>query len=198
MTATETPVPAVEPVLPRPSRPRPRRTARWTALAVGAVVAVFVAVLATRPPAIDVIADSPLLGLPAPPLQGPGLNGGTLDLVDLRGRYVVVNFFATWCVPCLKEHPELVKFADRHATDDAQVMAVIYDDDIDGVREFFKKEGGDWPVVDDSGAKVDWGVRAVPESFLVDPNGVVLTRLVGGVTADGLDDLLTRAKAAVR
>ena len=196
MTAIDHPTP--HPTELGGPRPKPRRTARWTALAVGLAVAVFVAVLATRPQASDVIADSPLLGLPAPPLEGPGLNGGTLRLSDLAGRYVVVNFFATWCVPCLKEHPELVKFADRHAADDAQVMAVIYDDDIDGVRDFFEREGGDWPVVDDSGAKVDWGVRAVPESFLVDPNGVVLTRLVGGVTATGLDDLLARAKSAAR
>lgn len=118
-----------------------------------------------------------------------------MKLSDLRGRYVVVNFFATWCIPCVREHPELIRFADRHPVEQAQVLMVIYDDQPAAVRQFFAKRGGDWPVLDDPGAKVDFGVRGVPESFLVDPDGFVLTRLVGGVTADGLDRLLSQAEA---
>lgn len=184
------------PPAPAPAPPRRRRSARWTALAVGLVVALLVGLLATRKPASDVVADSPILGLAAPPVEGPGLVGETVRLGDLRGRYVLVNFFATWCVPCLKEHPELVRFSDRHPAEDVQVLAVVYDDDLSEVRSFFKERGGAWPVVDDSGAKVRFGVRGVPESFLVSPEGVVLSRLVGGVTAEGLDRLLARAKAA--
>ncbi|MFP5377643.1 MAG: TlpA family protein disulfide reductase [Acidimicrobiia bacterium] len=176
--------------------PRPRHTARWVALAVGAVVAVLVVVLATRPPASDVVAPSPLVGRPAPEVEGPGLDGATVRLSGLRGRWVVVNFFATWCVPCLQEHPELVRFSDRHPPERVRVLAVVYDDQPEDVARFFRERGGDWPVVDDVGAKVDFGVRGVPESFLVDPDGVVRTRLVGGVTADGLDALLRQAGVA--
>ncbi|MGH9164375.1 MAG: TlpA family protein disulfide reductase [Acidimicrobiales bacterium] len=191
-------VPAVAIDPPSPAGPTRRRSghpARWAALGVGLVVAVLVALLATRPQAADVVADSPIVGQLAPPVEGPGLDGATVRLADLRGRYVVVNFFATWCGPCLKEHPELVRFADRHAPEDAQVLAVVYDDDRAEVRSFFAERGGDWPVVDDPAAKVGFGVRGVPESFLVDPDGVVLTRIVGGVTATGLDRLLAQAKA---
>lgn len=180
-----------------PVRRRPR-TARWVALAVGIVVALLVVMLATRPPASDVIAPSPVVGQPAPEIEGPDLDGTAMKLSDLRGRYVVVNFFATWCIPCIREHPELIRFAERHPAEQVQVLMVIYDDQPADVRDFFAERGGDWPVLDDVGAKVDFGVRGVPESFLVDPDGVVLTRLVGGVTAEGLDRLLAQAQGRER
>lgn len=99
-------------------------------------------------------------------------------------------------MPCLEEHPELVRFSQRHPAEEAQVLAVVYDDQPDEVARFFRERGGDWPVVDDPGAKVDVGVRGVPESFVVDPDGVVRTRLVGGVTAEGLDAVLRQLRGA--
>jgi cytochrome c biogenesis protein CcmG/thiol:disulfide interchange protein DsbE len=176
----------------------PRR--RGFVLATAAVVAVLtvalVAVLATRDPAQDRAAESPLVGHVAPPLAGetiaPEATAGTrFDLDRLRGQWVVVNFFATWCVPCRVEHPELIEFSERHAaTGDASVVSVVFDDEADDVAGFFAEEGGDWPVVDGEGVILDWAVAAVPESFLVSPDGVVAAKITGGVTADGIDDLL--------
>jgi len=165
---------------------------------VGVVMALFVAVLATRRPALDKQADSPLLGKAAPPLAGTAIDGRPVDLQRLRGRFVVVNFLASWCVPCREEHPQLVSFVQRHrGADDAEVLGVIFDDTPANVRRFFAELGGDWPVLADPGGRValDYGVRGPPESFLIDPRGYVLTKIIGQVTADGLDRLVTTARA---
>ena len=174
------------------------RVALWAALSIGLVMALFVAVLATRDSAQDKLAASPLLGKPAPELAGTSIDGRDVRLSALGGHWVLVNFFATWCTPCLREHPELVTFTQRHrARGDASVVAVIWDDDADAVRRFFERQGGDWPVIPDNGGRValDFGVRGPPESFLIDPRGFVVSHIVGEVTADGLDQLLRRAEA---
>jgi cytochrome c biogenesis protein CcmG/thiol:disulfide interchange protein DsbE len=174
-----------------------RRTVLWIALGVGVVGALLVAVLATREPAEARFSDSPLLGKAAPAATGRALDGTTVRLADLRGQYVVLNFFATWCVPCQREHPELSRFQNRHVqTGDATVLAVIFDDDVPSVRDFFEREGGDWPVLDDPGGKIalDFGVRGPPESYLIDPNGFVISKIVGEVRADALESLVARAK----
>ena len=175
-----------------------RHTARWAAVTVGVVMLLLIAVLATRKSAADKQAESPLLGKPAPSLTGSGLDGSQVSLASMHGKWVVLNFMASWCVPCREEHPELVKFTQRHgAAGDAQVVGVVFDDTAGNVRGFFKRLGGDWPVLDDPGGHLalEYGVRGPPESFLVDPNGFAVSKIVGQVTADGLDKLLVRAKA---
>jgi cytochrome c biogenesis protein CcmG/thiol:disulfide interchange protein DsbE len=174
-----------------------------TALVASAVVAVLmvllVAVLATRSPSTERVTQSPLIGRLAPSIEGTTLDGDTFQLASLRGRWVVVNFFATWCIPCLEEHPELVKFQESHqVTGDASVVSILFDDDADKARAVFEERGGDWPVVvDDEGAVgVAYGVARVPESFLVGPDGTVVQRLVGGITAAQLDDILAQYAAA--
>jgi cytochrome c biogenesis protein CcmG/thiol:disulfide interchange protein DsbE len=163
------------------------------------VLALFVVVLATREPATNRTVDSPLLGKAAPALAGNSmLDGERFDLRDEEGRWVLVNFFATWCEPCRKEHPELVRFAQDHqVADDARVVSVVFEDQADDVERWFRDNGGDWPVVDspDGSIVVDWSVSGVPESYLVDPSGGVRAKIVGGVDADKLDDLLRRAQA---
>ena len=171
----------------------------WVALVVGVVLAGFVWLLATGDSAGSRVADSPLLGKPAPALVGDTLDGSSFDLEDRRGRWVVVNFFATWCVPCVREHPELVRFSNRHLeAGDAEVVSVQYDrNDETDLREFFERNGGDWPVVGDPDGRIslDYGVTGIPESFLVDPSGFVVSKIVGGVSADQLDELLAAAEA---
>jgi len=180
-------------------RVRSGRTALIVSGVVAVVVGVLVAVLATGDPATERRTESPLLGRLAPAVQGTTLDGEAYELVDLRGRWVLVNFFATWCTPCVVEHPELVAFAAEHAAiGDAAVVSVLYDDEPDAAREFFQERGGDWPVVIDADGSigVSYGVARVPESFLVAPDGTVVQRVVGGVTRAQLDDSLARYDAA--
>lgn len=176
----------------------PRRGVVITTAVVAVVLVAFIVVLATRDPATDRQAESPLIGNVAPPLTGETITdaGGTSYDLDLqRGQWVVVNFFATWCTPCITEHPELVDFAERHADlGDASVVSVVFDDRASNVTDFFEENGGDWPVVDGGEVILNWAVAQVPESFLVNPDGVVVARITGGVTVDGLDDLLGQAQ----
>jgi cytochrome c biogenesis protein CcmG/thiol:disulfide interchange protein DsbE len=175
-----------------------RRTALLAALGLGTVAALFVAVLATRAPAVDKQSQSPLLGKPVPEISGRDLNGQPVRLSGLQGRWVLVNFFASWCVPCHQEHPELERFLARHsAAGDATVLGVIVDDTAANARSFFAANGGSWPVVDDPDGQValDFGVRGPPESFLVAPDGTVMAKFIGPVTAEGLDRLITSARS---
>lgn len=175
-----------------------RRIAPWIAGGVALVLAAVVIIAATSKPAEQRIADSPLLGHAAPAAAGTIVSGPSQSLADLHGKFVLVNFFATWCVPCRKEHPELVRFAARHAAKaDADVLQVVYGDRTSTVKSFLKTNGGDWTVLDDPKGAIalDWGVRGLPESYLVDPDGVVLAKITGGATADGLENLLKRAEA---
>ncbi len=182
----------------RPPEPRGRsgKVVRWSAVAVALSVLGLVALLATREPAVTRVADSPLVGRTAPEISGQSVDGRAVRLSAMRGRYVVLNFFATWCVPCQREHPELREFADE-AEGKAQVVAVIFDDDPARVRRFFEERGGDWPVLDDPQGKValDYGVRGPPESFLIAPDGVVVSRIVGEVTTEGLTSLVASVEA---
>ena len=171
------------------------RTALVTALVVGVLAALMVGVMATRDPNTEKVTKSPLIGRLAPSIQGTTLSGDAFELADERGRWVVVNFFATWCTPCLEEHPQLVAFDEAHAkTGDASVVSVLFDDQPEKARAVFAQRGGSWPVViDDEGAVgVSYGVARVPESFLVAPDGTVVRRLVGGVTAAELNSILAQ------
>jgi cytochrome c biogenesis protein CcmG/thiol:disulfide interchange protein DsbE len=192
----------VSPVTEAPARPagapgpgRPRRRSRPTlvaAVVVGTVVALLVLVLATREPSAERISSTDLIGEPAPAVNGEVVLGEPFDL-GTTDRWVVVNFFATWCVPCIEEHPELKAFEEAHAeTGDARVISVVYDDKPGDVEAFFERNGGDWTVLDsdDGRTALDWGVAKVPESYLVSPTGIIVDRFVGGVTRTGLDQVI--------
>jgi cytochrome c biogenesis protein CcmG/thiol:disulfide interchange protein DsbE len=162
------------------------------AVVLGAVMLLLIVLLATSDPASDRQVDSPLLGRPAPRIIGTTIQDRDFDSSAYDGRWLVVNFFATWCVPCVEEHPELVAFQEAQAeSGQANVISVVFDDDRASVERFFARRGGDWPVVVAEPETIgEWGVSGVPESFVVDPSGTVRYKLIGGVTAQGLSELV--------
>lgn len=175
------------------------RTAMYVAVPVLVVMLGFIFVLATSDPGTDRRASSPLIGRPAPAIAGETISGDSYELSAGDGRWTLVNFFATWCTPCIQEHPELVDFAERRgAAGDARVVSVVFDDRVQDVRDFFVSNGGNWPVVADPEGRiaVAYGVARVPESYLVAPDGTVVAKITGGVTASGLDRLLSDAEQA--
>ena len=169
---------------------------RVTAAVVGVVVLILVGVLATRDSGDDRI-NTYLFGEAAPQIKAQTFEGELWDLDDQRGRWVVVNFFSTTCIPCIQEHPHLVNFAENHKqNDDVRIVTISFSDTEAAVEEFFRLNGGDWPVLTSETERVavDWGVVAVPESYLVSPAGFVAAKVVGGVTQDYLEDLLQEAR----
>jgi cytochrome c biogenesis protein CcmG/thiol:disulfide interchange protein DsbE len=172
--------------------PRRSRTVMFTAIGVGIVMLLLVVLLLTRKNAEERSTDSPLIGKTAPALNGKALNGEPFD-IGTTDRWLVVNFFATWCVPCVEEHPQLRKLAaDGEQSGKVEVISVVYGDKAASVRKFFEEKGGDWTVLDSDQGRtaLDWGVAKVPESFLVSPTGVVVERFQGGVVASDVERII--------
>ena len=170
------------------TRIKVRHFAPYVAIAVAVVLALFVVLLATSDDEQN--NSSPLIDKAAPAIAGTGFRGDSFDIDAQRGKWVVVNFFSTTCVPCIQEHPELVKFSEER--DDASVVSVTFEDKPDAVQSFFEQHGGEWPVLlENTGSiAVAYGVVAVPESYLVDPFGIVRAKMIGGVEADELGELI--------
>ena len=183
--------------------PRPlRRIRRWLWIAVA--VAVPVGVAANRFAQVTesgvVIAASSLIGRPAPPLAGTDVMSGRRFRLA-TGRWTVVTFFATWCVPCRKEQPELVRFVATHTkSGDVGLLSVIYQDDAGAVKAFERTHGGTWPAAADPGGVIAsaYEVNAVPQSFVIASSGVVVASVLGGVKAVRLDLIITSHPAKVR
>lgn len=161
---------------------------RLVSAVIGVILLVFIAVLATRENGSGEASSSPLIGELVPAVSGESINGTDFDIDDFSDRWVLVNFFASWCVPCEREHPQLAEWQVRH-TENGIVFSIPFGDTEDDVRDFFEKHGGDWPVLMDRDAAwaVAFGVMRPPESFLVGPGGIVVAKWQGQITADEVD-----------
>jgi cytochrome c biogenesis protein CcmG, thiol:disulfide interchange protein DsbE len=180
---------------------RRSRVAPFVAIAVALVAVGLFAVLAGADPAQDETASTRLLNRPAPEAIAAYADGSTFDLARRKGSWVVLNFFQSTCVPCIQEHPELVEFADQQRTlggDGAELYSVVVDDDVQSVEAFFAERGGDWPVVydDDGRFAVAFGVAKVPETWIVDPDGIVRLRVISQVSAEFLGTTLQQLREA--
>ncbi len=199
---TQPPVTQPGATLERPAPPARRRRirhpARWLAGLVLLALVVVAIVVATRPTVEATQISSPLVGRPAPPLAGTDLAGQPVRLADLRGRYVYVNFFASWCPPCQQEEPDLVafQFRQQRAPGGAAVLSVVFNDSEAAARRFVRQWGQVWPAVADRDGSIAnaFGVSSPPMTFLVNPRGTVVGAYAGPATADQLQAMLAAAR----
>jgi peroxiredoxin len=193
-----TDAPAVDPTGGPPLAGPRRRRGRlvlWSALAVLVVFAVLLAFLATVG---STKANSRLLGKPAPALNGRQLaDGRPITLADFSGRWVLVNFAASWCIPCQEEMPALQQFSRSAARYHATVLTVTYDaSDTSGLRSMLANDHATWPAVADAAADVTWGVHGgIPQSYLVSPQGLIVAYFPSDVSATMVDSTITSLSA---
>ena len=124
------------------------------------------------------------------------LDGKLHKASDHRGKWLVINFWATWCAPCLKEMPELQRFSEQHR-DTAQVWGVSFEDtDRDSIVEYVERLGITFPILGyGQDPLTGYGeVRVLPTTFLVDPEGLFQHRFEGPITAQDIVREIERAR----
>lgn len=138
---------------------------------------------------------SPLVGKPLPAFEATTLEGESFSSEALAGRPALINVWASWCDPCVDEHPLLLATARAYAGE-LSMVGIVYQDSPDGARAFLARYGdGGWPdLLDPSGRiAVDLGVTGPPETFFVDGTGIVRYRHVGPLN----DQVLAEQLAAI-
>ena len=161
--------------------------ARWLALAALVVAALGVAELASG--GGNDGADRAAPPLPAKALRPPGT-----DLAALRGKPALVDFFASWCDPCVAEAAELRKLS-ASLDGRADIVAVDWDDSGARARAFVRRHGWTFPVLADTSGKAgeSYGLVGLPTSFVLDPQGRIVATLQGPQTAARLRQALLEA-----
>lgn len=141
----------------------------------------------TSRPADPNAQGSPLQGRPAPDFALERLDGGRLGLGDLRGKRVVLNFWASWCVPCRDEAPLLRDAQIRYARQGVVFVGIVFNDTPQKARDFVAEFGLTYPNLIDgrNRSAVEYGVTGLPETYFIDASGVVVSKKIGPV--DGAD-----------
>jgi len=123
-------------------------------------------------------------GSPAPDFTLNDLSGKPVQLSSLKGKVVLVNFWATWCPPCREEIPSMIRLNQVMQGKNFQMLAISIDEGGGAaVQDFFKKGGGSLPALLDTDGKVSrrYGTTGVPETFIVDSKGIIQKKVVGAM-----------------
>jgi len=135
---------------------------------------------------LGMAARPPLVGSPAPEIALKDLQGRDVKLSDLRGKVVLVNFWATWCKPCKEEMPAMQASYDKLRDKGFVVLAVNELEDTARVAEHIRTHSHTFEVVMDHNNQVAnmYGVVGLPASFLIDPQGIVRERISGSLLTE--------------
>jgi cytochrome c biogenesis protein CcmG/thiol:disulfide interchange protein DsbE len=175
-----------------------KRVARYTAVALILGLAVVLTLAFRRDPH-DIRTGT--IGQPAPAFTLADLSGnGSITLEQYKGKIVVLNFWASWCIPCKQENPALADVWERYRNSDVILLGVTFQDPTDAAREYTRRLGNTWPsVVDGSGQiALSYGVFGPPETYFIGADGVIAGRHIGPIDATtlirGIETLRKAAK----
>ena len=157
---------------------------RWLRLgiviAIGALVVVLV--LSFRREPTDLRTGT--VGKPAAGFTLDRLDGsGPLTLTPTAGKVVVLNFFASWCIPCKQENPALVRAYERYRASDVLFIGILYQDSLESGLRYVRDNGVTWPTVNDDRGRVafSYGVFGIPETFFIGTDGIIAGRHIGPI-----------------
>jgi len=144
---------------------------------------------------VESAAATARVGAPAPDLSLPLLDGGTEDLARERGKVVLLNFWATWCIPCREEMPELQRLADDLHGDQFTLLTIDLQEDSSAIEGFRQELGLHLPVLldEDGGVTRGYGVRGLPATFLIDQHGDLRQQRLGPLVKGEVETPWSRA-----
>lgn len=147
---------------------------------------------------VPVHAVTPAILQRAPDFSRPALNRVSVRLAGYRGKVVLLDFWATWCAPCLTEMPHFMQWQNQYGPQGLQVLGVSMDDDDSAVRRLTAKLRVNYPVVmgDEKLAELYGGILGLPVTYLIDRNGIIQARFQGETDPARIEAALHRLLSA--
>ncbi|HYR94690.1 MAG TPA: redoxin domain-containing protein [Methylomirabilota bacterium] len=174
---------------------------RWLRLSIVVAIAalVVVLVLAFRRAPTDIRTGT--VGKPAAAFTLQRLDGTDKMVIDApRGQVTVVNFFASWCIPCKEENPALVRVWERYRSSDVVFIGVLYQDSRDNGLKYVRDNGVTWLTGSDDDGRVafSYGVFGIPETYFIGADGIIAGRHIGPIDETTLVNGIEALRAKVQ